>query len=217
MLEFKNVTFSYGDKVILSSLSFSAKEGEVTGILGASGSGKTTILGLSAGLSEPKSGVVTPFSSEKTTFLFQENRLLPWFSVLQNLTVLGIPESRAKDYLAKVGLSEEENARPDSLSGGMKRRLALARTLAFGGDVFYLDEPLRELDIKTSGEILSLLRTELSGKTGLLITHDPAEAFSLCDRILLVGKRPLEILADVPKSRFASAEDLQNFLSETLA
>ncbi len=217
MLEFRNVTFSYGDKVILSSLSFSAKEGEVTGVLGASGSGKTTILHLASGLSEPKSGVVTPFSAEKASFLFQENRLLPWFSVLQNLTVLGIPEDRAKDYLAKVGLSEEANARPFSLSGGMKRRLALARTLAFGGDVFYLDEPLRELDIKTSGEILSLLQKELSGKTGLLITHSPLEAFSLCDRILLVGKRPLEILADVPKSRFASAEELQNFLSGTLA
>lgn len=217
MLEFRNVTFSYGDKVILSSLSFSAKEGEVTGVLGASGSGKTTILHLASGLSEPKSGVVTPFSAEKASFLFQENRLLPWFSVLQNLTVLGIPEDCAKDYLAKVGLSEEANARPSSLSGGMKRRLALARTLAFGGDVFYLDEPLRELDIKTSGEILSLLRQELSGKTGLLITHSPLEAFSLCDRILLVGKRPLEILADVPKSRFASAEELQNFLSGTLA
>lgn len=214
MLEFQNVAFSYGDKEILSSLSFSAGEGEVTGLLGASGTGKTTILHLAFGLLTPKSGVITPFSSEKVSFLFQENRLLPWFSVLRNLTVLGIPESRAKATLGKVGLAGEEDTLPDSLSGGMKRRLSLARALAFGGDTFCLDEPLRELDRKTADEMLLLLRQELAGKTALLITHSPGEAFSLCDRILLVGNRPLEILADVPKSRFSSERELETFLSE---
>ena len=214
MLEFRNVTFSYGDKPVLSSLTFSANEGEVTGILGPSGTGKTTVLDLAFGLLSPKNGFVTPFSSEKVSFLFQENRLLPWRSALRNLTVLGIPENRAKTYLSKVGLAGEESALPDSLSGGMKRRLSLARTLAFGGDTFYLDEPLRELDRKTADEMQDLLRQELSGKTGLLITHSPAEAFALCDRILLVGKRPLEILADVPKNLFSSSEELEAFLSE---
>ena len=213
MLRFENVSFSYGKKEILSGFSFEAKDGEVTALLGASGLGKTTVLNLASGLYEPKSGKITPAFAERASFLFQENRLLPWYTALQNLTVLGIPEERAKEYLQKVGLAGEEKEFPFALSGGMQRRLSLARTLAFGGDVFYLDEPLQGLDIKTSGEILALLKRELSGKTALLITHSPSEAFTLADRIVLVGKRPLETLADVPKDRFQSEEELKKFIA----
>ena len=213
MLRFENVSFSYGKKEILSDFSFEAKDGEVTALLGASGLGKTTILNLASGLYEPKNGKITPYSGERASFLFQENRLLPWYTVLRNLTVLGISEERAEEVLQKVGLTGEEKEFPSALSGGMQRRLALARTLAFGGDVFYLDEPLQGLDLKTAGEILALLKEELAGKTALLITHSPTEAFTLADRIVLVGKRPIEILVDVPKKRFETEDELKEFLA----
>ncbi len=213
MLQFENVSFSYGKKEILSDFSFEAKDGEVTALLGASGLGKTTILNLASGLYEPKNGKITPYSGERASFLFQENRLLPWYTVLRNLTVLGISEERAEEVLQKVGLVGEEKEFPSALSGGMQRRLALARTLAFGGDVFYLDEPLQGLDLKTSGEILALMKKELVGKSVLLITHSPTEAFALCDRIVLVGKRPIEILVDVPKKRFETEDELKEFLA----
>ena len=213
MLRFENVSFSYGEKNILSGFSFEAKDSEATALLGASGLGKTTVQMLASGLYEPKSGKITAYSGKRASFLFQENRLLPWCTALQNLTVPGVSEERAREYLRKVGLAGEENEFPGALSGGMQRRLSLARALSFGGDIFYLDEPLQGLDIKTSGEILALLKTELAGKSTLLITHSPAEAFALCDRIVLVGKRPLEILADVPKERFRDEEELKQFLA----
>ena len=87
MLEFKNVFFGYGEKNILKDFSFSAEEGISTGILGPSGFGKTTLLNLSAGFLNPEKGVIAPFSAKKPSFVFQEDRLLPWNTVLENLTV----------------------------------------------------------------------------------------------------------------------------------
>ena len=215
MLEFQNVSFAFGEKNILENFSFLIKDGEATAVLGHSGFGKTTILELAAGFLKPQSGKIIPFS-EKPTFVFQEDRLLPWKNVLGNLLALNIEKERALDFLKKVGLSDSLEKLPSELSGGMCRRLAIARALAFGGEVFFFDEPLRGLDIKTSAEILELIKKEIFGKTAVIITHSPAEAFSLCERIVVVGKNPLEILADVPKSKFASEEELSAFLEKII-
>ena len=216
MLEFKNVDFSYGDKIILKDFCFSAEEGVSTAVLGPSGFGKTTLLSLSAGFITPKSGQVTPFSGSKPTFIFQEDRLLPWFTALKNLTAVGIEESTAKEYLDKVGLSDCADKYPKELSGGMQRRLAIARALAFGGDIFYFDEPLRGLDIKTSGEILELIKKEISDKTALIITHSPKEAFMLCDRIVFCGNFPLEVIFDRKKSDFSDENELTELIKNSI-
>ncbi len=215
MLDFKNVSFSYGEKNVLENFSFSVKDGEITAILGPSGFGKTTLIELASGFLKPKSGEIFPFS-EKPTFVFQEDRLLPWATALENLLAVNIEKSRAAEYLEKVGLSDSAEKYPDELSGGMCRRLAIARALAFGGKVFFLDEPLRGLDIKTAAEILELIKAEISGKTALIITHSPAEAFSLAERIVVVGGEPLEIKADLLKSDFSSEEELFAFLEKTI-
>lgn len=215
MLEFKNVSFSYGEKNVLENFSFSASDGKITAILGPSGFGKTTLLELASGFLKPKSGEIFPFS-EKPTFVFQEDRLLPWATALENLLAVNIEKIRAAEYLEKVGLSDSAEKYPDELSGGMCRRLAIARALAFGGKVFFLDEPLRGLDIKTAAEILELIKAEISGKTALIITHSPAEAFSLAERIVVVGGEPLEIRADLLKSDFSSEEELFAFLEKTI-
>ena len=215
MLEFENVSFSYGEKKILEDFSFSAKEGEATAILGPSGFGKTTLLELAAGFLKPQSGKIAPFSG-KASFIFQEDRLLPWKTALENLLAVNVSKERALEYLEKVGISDSAEKYPEELSGGMCRRLAIARALAFGGEAFFFDEPLRGLDIKTSSEILELIKADTSGKTAFIITHSPAEAFYLCERIIVAGGKPFEIKADVLKSDFSSEEELAAFLEKTI-
>lgn len=212
MLEFINAGFAYGEKEILKDFCFSAKEEVSTAILGPSGFGKTTLLNLAAGFTKPDNGNILPFSGEKTSYIFQEDRLLPWCTATENLSAVGIEKERAAEYLGKVGLSEASEKYPDELSGGMQRRLAIARALAFGGDTFFFDEPLRGLDIKTADDILNLIKREISGKTALIITHSPREAFLLCDRIVFVSKNPLEVAFDKAKTDFKDENELLEFI-----
>ncbi len=215
MLEFKNVDFSYGEKKILENFSFSVNEETSTAILGPSGFGKTTLFGLASGFLKPKNGKITPFEG-KTAFIFQEDRLLPWFTALENLTAVNIKKSKALEYLEKVGLSDSADKYPDELSGGMCRRLAIARALAFGGEVYLFDEPLRGLDIKTAGEILELIKSETFGKTLLIITHSPKEAFLLSERILVAGGSPFGIISDRKKDDFSDENELSAFLESVI-
>ncbi len=212
MPEFRDVSLSFDGRVILEHFQFSLKENTRTAVLGTSGSGKTTILRLAAGLQKPDSGVAEPFPG-RPSFLFQDDRLLPWSNALENLTALGIPPDRAKEYLAKVGLAGEENKLPEELSGGMKRRLAIARCFAYGGDAFYLDEPLQGLDIKTAGDVLAFMIGELRGKPALLITHNPEEALALANRIVIVSGPPLQVVSDRPSSNFEDPDELKAALA----
>ncbi len=212
MPEFRDVSLSFDGRTILDHFQFSLEEKTRTAVLGTSGSGKTTILRLVSGLQKPDSGTVGSFSG-KPSFLFQDDRLLPWSSALENLTALGIPPERAKKYLAKVGLAGEEDKLPEELSGGMKRRLAIARCFAHGGDTFYLDEPLQGLDLKTAGDVLAFMAGELRGKSALLITHNPEEALTLADRVVIVSGPPLQVVSDRPSADFSDPDELKTALA----
>lgn len=212
MLEFKDVSLFFDNKKVLENFSFTAKENVCTTVLGPSGGGKTTILRLAAGLTKPTTGMVTPFNYIKASFLFQEDRLLPWSTALENITALGVSKERAEKYLALLGLAGEEKALPHELSGGMKRRVAIARTLAYGGDLFFLDEPLQGLDVKTAGEIQSILKEELMGKTVFMITHSPAEAFALAQRLVIIRPNPLTVINDKDIGEFSSPEEIAKLL-----
>ncbi len=212
MPEFRNVCLSLGGRAILERFDFSLAENTRTVILGTSGCGKTTLLRLASGLQNPDSGTAEPFSG-RPSFLFQEDRLVPWSDALGNLTILGIPLGRAREYLAKVGLAGEEGKLPEELSGGMKRRLAVARCFAYGGDAFYLDEPLQGLDIRTAGDVLAFMAEELGEKSALLITHNPEEALALADRVVIVAGPPLRVISDRPASGFEDPGELKAMLS----
>lgn len=212
MPEYRNLGLSLGGRAILERFDFSLAENTRTAILGTSGCGKTTFLRLAAGLQKPDSGTAEPFSG-RPSFLFQEDRLVPWSDALGNLTILGIPPGRAREYLAKVGLAGEEGKLPEELSGGMKRRLAVARCFAYGGGSFYLDEPLQGLDIRTAGDVLAFMAEELSGKSALLITHNPEEALALADRVVIVTGPPLRVISDRPASEFEDPGELKAALS----
>ncbi len=215
MLEFESVSFSYDEKPVLENFNFHAEKGTVTCVLGPSGLGKTTLMNLAAGLLKPQKGRVKLFEG-RYSFIFQEDRLLPWLTSIENITAIGAKKEQAEIFLEKVGLFEAAEKYPNELSGGMKRRLAIARAFAFGGDVFFIDEPLQGLDVKTYAKILSLLKCELEEKTAMVITHSPKEALSLGNRIMLVGKTPLKILADAESKNFTNEDELKKYMERFL-
>lgn len=183
MLELTNIFKSYGDKIVLDGFSLKIKGGERICLMGPSGGGKTTALRIACGLIYPDSGSVLR-GYARSACVFQEDRLLPWYDALANLTCLGIDSAKAKSYLEKVGLTGEEHTLPEQLSGGMQRRLALARALAFGGDMYFFDEPLAGLDDATKNDVVNLLEDELKDKTALIVTHDADAAKRLASKIV---------------------------------
>lgn len=191
MPELVNVTKRFGEKTVLQNFSLRAPENRVLCLFGPSGCGKTTILRLLSGLLAPDAGQVIRDRRLRDSFLFQEDRLLPWASALKNLTAVGIAPAAAREALAQVGLSAEEAALPENLSGGMRRRLAIARAAAYGGDYFFLDEPLRGLDEATALRALECLRGAMRGKGALLITHNPEEARLLADEVIELSEEKL--------------------------
>ncbi len=215
MLKFSGVSFSYGDKTILSDFDLSVNGGERVAVLGHSGSGKTTLMKLAAGLEKAQSGTVEA-SFKKVSFLFQEDRLLPWCTAKENLTFVGVPEELARELLDKVGIGDYSDKLPEELSGGMKRRLAIARALSLDADMFFIDEPLHGLDINSVKSMLDLLSGKIEGKSALIITHSPEEAFKLAQRIIIVGERPLKILDDRNILDFKDEEELKQFVKNVI-
>lgn len=194
MIRIENLSKSFDHKVVLDDFSYDFEAGAINCILGPSGCGKTTLLHLLGRLLVADSGTITGLENMKRSFVFQENRLLPWRTSLANLTVTGADKERAEDVLHRVGLRDELHTYPAELSGGMARRLAIARAFAHGGDCFFLDEPLQGLDEETRERVLLFMREELQGKTAFLITHDKQEAKALTDRIYIAGGPPFQIL-----------------------
>lgn len=176
MIELKNVRMAYGDKLVLDNLSLSFPSRGMFAILGPSGRGKTTLLRLIAGLETPQGGSVCVPKDMRIAFCFQEDRLLPFKTVLENVLLVCPDMKSARHWIAAVGLSGEEDAYPASLSGGMKRRAALARALAYDAPILLMDEPFRALDDATHAQMLSLVREAAKDKLLLLVTHDEEDA-----------------------------------------
>lgn len=193
MIRIRDFSKRFDDKLVIDNFSYDFEPQRVHGLLGPSGCGKTTLLHLLAGLLSADSGTIEGLPPKPAAFVFQENRLLPWRTALENITVTGVTADRAAAYLSHVGLEGEENTYPDALSGGMARRLAIARAFAYGGNCFFLDEPLHGLDLKTKSLLLDFMKTSLGGKTAFLITHDSEEALSLADRLFVVSGPPLRV------------------------
>lgn len=192
------------------SLRFGA--GEWTCILGPSGIGKTTLLRIVAGLDCAGTfvGRVTPSDGRpidgRASFMAQSDLLLPWLSILEN-AVLGArlrgqaPElDRARRLLARIGLGAHLSARPSALSGGMRQRAALARTLLEDRPVVFLDEPFSALDAATRADMQTLAADHLAQKTVVLVTHDPAEAIRLGHQVILLTREGARIWP-VPEAR----------------
>lgn len=219
--------------VALEELDLSIAEGEFVSIVGPSGCGKSTFLHIVGGFEPRTKGSITlagtPVSrpGPDRGMLFQDYALYPWRTVLGNVTwaleVKGIPkaerEQLARKYIDMVGLSRFENMYPSELSGGMKQRVALARTLVYEPKILLMDEPFGALDAQTR----ELMQEELTDiwqadqRTVLFITHDIEEALYLSDRVIVFTARPGRIKADIrvdlPRPRHAHIRKTPEFVS----
>lgn len=240
MLEFRNVTFKYDEdeEPMMRDLSFSVGDGEFVSIIGASGCGKSTIFRLINGLEKPQSGEILvngkPIETQKnySSFMPQKDLLLPWRTIEKNvclpMEIMKVPADKqkkaCKEALEQVGLSGYADKYPKDLSGGMKQRVAFARTLLAGADMLLLDEPFSALDYLTRVDMQEWLLSQWqnSGKSIIFITHDVEEAVFLSKRIFVIQDRPfscmesVEIPMDYPRKREElKREDIAD-LKETL-
>ena len=217
-LNLTDVRYSYhspeGETPALSDISFSVKEGEFVAIVGPSGCGKSTLLNLICGLLAPEAGEITLKGNpvlrerERIGYMLQKDHLFEWRSIYRNV-ILGLEIrrkcteetlARAEAMLEQYGLAPFRNARPSELSGGMRQRAALIRTLVLEPELLLLDEPFSALDYQTRltvcDDIATIIRREQ--KTAILVTHDLSEAISCADRVIVLGKRPARIRAVMP-------------------
>lgn len=209
MVELNNISISYhsisGETKAVSDLSFSVEEGEFVCIVGPSGCGKSSILSILAGLIQPSSGCFAIHSKTNIGYMLQKDYLLEWRTIRSN-ACLGLeiqkkltPENkkRVDRLLDLYGLGDFKDHMPSQLSGGMRQRVALIRTLAVQPDVLLLDEPFSALDYQTrlsvSDEIGTIIKKEK--KTAILVSHDISEAISLSDRVIVLSHRPATVKA----------------------
>jgi NitT/TauT family transport system ATP-binding protein len=217
-LEFRSVTKDFtgrsgGLLTAVKDISFDVKEKEFVSVVGPSGCGKSTLLSMTAGLYQPTRGEVLVSNqpvrgpNAHVGFMLQKDLLLPWRNIIENiefgLEARGVAKAerraRADTELRRCHLAGFENHYPYQLSGGMRQRAALARTLAIDPEIILLDEPFSALDAQTKLILQnSFARTIAeSGKTTLLITHDLAEAVLMSDRVIVLSERPGSIVAEV--------------------
>lgn len=188
MIGIEKGCLSFGEKVVFRDLSLMIPETGITLLRGPSGCGKTTLLRVLAGLQMLENGRVLGIRPEETAFLFQENRLLPWRTVEQHIQDV-LPRNRRTEvgqWLELVELTGEEKSAPGALSGGMARRLALARCLALGGNILLLDEPFAGIDPERAGRILE--RIHCFEIPVVMVSH---ESGLFADRIIDLDGLPL--------------------------
>lgn len=199
-IRISHVSKSFGKLKVLDDLNFEIKKGERILIFGPTGIGKTTILKMIAGILKADGGSVEVKGT--VGYVFQEPRLLPWKTAVENINLVLSDRKKAMEWLEKVGLKGFENHYPNSLSGGMKQKVALARALAIEPQILLLDEPLSGLDFKARDEILSLLDKILSANrsTVVYVTHNMKEVSNFTDKVLILPYSKKQFNLSVKKS-----------------
>lgn len=199
----KNYQSKNSETVAIEDFSFDLNNGEFVAIVGPSGCGKTTILSILAGLLNKTDGNIVMQENLKIGYMLQQDALFNWRTILSNC-LLGLEINNCldeknienvKSLLNTYGLNDFINSYPNSLSGGMRQRVALIRTLATNPDILLLDEPFSALDYQTrlavADDVYKIIKSEK--KSAIMVTHDLAEAISMADRVIVLAKRPAHI------------------------
>lgn len=193
----------YESTPVLAGIDLAIPEGAITVVLGPSGCGKTTLLNILAGLDHDYAGSIDGFAAGRASYVFQEDRLLPWKSARDNIAFVLRPSIEAADAqrlswqaLRAVGLDDQADSMPAAMSGGQRRRVALARAFAYPSDFLLLDEPFSSLDLKTRITVMDLFVKirATDGRSAVVVTHDVREAIYLADRIAVLSERPARVL-----------------------
>ena len=170
-IKIENLSKSFGEKSIIRDVSFTVPDKGIFGIFGDSGCGKTTLLRIISGLDTPSSGKISGNENLKLSVVFQEDRLLPNQTVLKNVSIISDGETALK-CLKAVHLDDSAGLKTEELSGGMGRRAAITRALAYNGDLFLLDEPFKGLESELKDEFFALFEEIAKTKPVVIITHD---------------------------------------------
>lgn len=207
ILEIKNLKKIYHTPIkevlAVKDFSLNVKDGDFIAIVGPSGCGKSTILSILCGLEDKSSGIINFKNNIKLGYMLQQDSLFPWRNILDNC-LLGLEinktfnnenKKRVIDMLSSYGLKDFIYSYPDNLSGGMRQRVALIRTLATSPNLLLLDEPFSALDYQSrliiSNDIYDILKKEK--KTMIMVTHDIGEAISMCNKVIVLTDRPSTI------------------------
>ncbi|KAB3536054.1 ABC transporter ATP-binding protein [Alkaliphilus pronyensis] len=219
-LKIKSLHKSYGKQKVISGLNMDFSSEGIHCLFGPSGCGKTTLVNILAGVIPYDSGDIQGFNNKSFSYIFQEERLLPWATVEKNIKFVlesynhkGDIDSIVDNYLSLVDLEEFKNYYPKELSGGMKQRVSIARALAYDGDILIMDEPFKGLHLNMKKTLMDYIIDYWHRKKGLfiLITHDADEALCMANYIHVLEGPPLtlkkEIVIDEPPGKARSGID----------
>jgi len=221
-LEIRKLGKSYGKQTVFENFNIKFEDNVVNCILGASGCGKTTLLNIISGLEDYDYGEIIGTEGKNFSYIFQEPRLLDWYTVRENMEFvmnpLGISDSKERidRYLRITGLDRFSLYFPDQLSGGMKQRLSIARAFAYPGKIMLMDEPFKGLDVKLKKELTDEFITlwKEDRRTVLFVTHEPREALMTADNIHIIGGEPCRELykTEIKTERNDRTEDSDEFV-----
>lgn len=212
----KNIVKTYGDLKVLDNVTIDFYEKKTTCILGPSGCGKTTLLNIIAGITERDSGEVIGIENEDISFVFQEDRLIEWKNVKDNLAFVLKKkmdgkeiESTINKFLNLVNLEEYKYYYPKELSGGMRQRISILRAFAYPSNLLIMDEPFKSLDINNKRIVMEFFKElkAIDNRTCIIVTHDIDEAIDLADWIVILSEKPSKVRRTIENSYIRSRDE----------
>lgn len=211
----KDIHKSFDDLLVLNGVTIDFLENQTTCVLGPSGCGKTTLLNIIAGLLEEDQGELIGFDEEDISFVFQEDRLIEWKNVEENLSLVLTGKMENTEikttvdrYLKQVNLDDYKYYYPRKLSGGMRQRISILRAFAYPSKLLIMDEPFKSLDIKNKKILIDFYKElqDKENKTSILVTHDINEAIELGDRIVVMSDKPSKVVKCIDNNKSNDVE-----------